>query len=126
VHVLLVGCWTAHCACMQFQHQQAARLFRMLRQQRLEQRPPHSDDDPYEQAAAAAAALSNASKRRPHVVRLRIGLATNPKEDAHSTSVAASVDVVEQARLSLLACAEECCAVQRHLILAQRMRQPGR
>jgi hypothetical protein len=132
VRVLLVGCWTAHCAYMQFQHQQAARHFQSLRRQRLEQCPPIHDDDASEHAATAAvvAPVPISGKRRPHaVIRLRIGLASSPKDDTHSASVAvaaATVDVVEQARLCLLVCAEECCAVQRHLILAQRLRQPGR
>jgi hypothetical protein len=126
VHVLLVGCWTAYCACLQHQHQQAARLYQSLRRQRLEQCPPHLDD-PWEDAATAsvsAPVMNHPSKRRPHVVRLRIGLASQPKEEPHST--ASIVDVVEQARLSILACAEESCDVQRHLILAQRLRQPSR
>jgi hypothetical protein len=132
VRVLLVGCWTAHCAYMQFQHQQAARHFQSLRRQRLEQCPPIHDDDALEHAAAAAvvAPVHIPGKRRPHaVIRLRIGLASSPKDDTHSASVvvaAATVDVVEQARLCMLTCAEECCTVQRHLILAQRLRQPGR
>jgi hypothetical protein len=129
VHVLLVGCWTAHCACLQHQHQQAARFYQSLRRQRLEQCPPHLDD-PWEDAVTAsvsAPVMNHPSKRRPHVVRLRIGLASQFKEEPHSTSsIAATVDVVEQARLSMLACAEESCDVQRHLILAQRLRQPSR